>query len=287
MDRQIIVIVTDKRQEKLVDLLSKDAKSYVWEEKIEENNICEKIYVLPTPTSKIDNNKAIKEKLKEELINMRQNPWSRVKVFGGAFGTEWKLFFEEYQIPYWDFMSLPEVVEGNGLITAEATVAEVLTQSEYSISGQKILVTGYGCCGEKIAKLFSKLGAQVMVAARRKEVRQRIREDGFLAIDFSEMECFLCEMDTVINTVPAMVITESCIKKMSQNACIVDIASAPGGTDFDAAKKYGITAKLALGLPGIYTTRSSATLLKNAILKYAPLQNEIREDKSWIFQIII
>ena len=56
---------------------------------------------------------------------------------------------------------------------------------------------------------------------------------------------------------------------------------------FEAAKKYGIPAKLALSLPGLYTTSSSATLLKHAISKYAPLQNEIREGKSWIFQIII
>ena len=97
----------------------------------------------------------------------------------------------------------------------------------------------------------------------------------------------IAEMDTVVNTVPSLVITEDIIEKMSKESLIVDIASSPGGTDFAAAKTHGITAKLALGLPGIYTTSSSAELLKNAISKYAPLQKDVREDRQWIFQIII
>ena len=95
------------------------------------------------------------------------------------------------------------------------------------------------------------------------------------------------EVKTIINTVPAPVITESYIRALPADALIIDIASKPGGTDFDAAKRFGITARLSLGLPGIYTTTSSALLLKQAISKYAPLPKNVSEDKLWIFQIII
>ena len=287
MDRHTIILTADKRQEKLASLLEGERVSYAWEENAQEKEVCEKVYVLPIPVTKLDRNPTIKEKLEEELRKLCENPYAKIKVFGGVFTTEWKLFFGEYQIPYWDFMKLPEVVEGNGWITAEATVAEVLQQGEYSIYGQKILVTGYGCCGEKIAKVFSNMGAKVVVAARREEIREKIQRDGFCAISFSEVEKMIGDVSTVINTVPAMVITQNCIRRMQTNACIVDIASSPGGCDFEAANKYGITAKLALGLPGLYTTTSSAELLRNAISKYAPLKNEVREGKSWIFQIII
>ena len=287
MDRHTVILTADKRQEKLAGLLEGERISYAWEENTKEKEVCEKVYVLPIPVTKLDRNSTIKEKLKEELKQLCENPYSRIKVFGGVFNTEWKLFLEENQIPYWDFMKLPEVVEGNGWITAEATVAEVLRLGEYSIHDQKVLVTGYGCCGEKIAKLFSAMGAEVVVVARRQEVRQQAKRDGFAAIDFSDMEKAIRDVNTVINTVPSMVVTEKQIRYMQSNACIVDIASKPGGTDFEAANKYGIPAKLALGLPGLYTTTSSAELLKHAISKYAPLQNEIREGKSWIFQIII
>ena len=286
MDRHTIILTADKRQEKLVDLLEGEKISYAWEENSTKKEACEKIYVLPIPVIKLDRNQLVKEKLKQELIKVSQKG-EIVKVFGGVINEEWKSFLDAYQIPYWDFMKLPEVVEGNGWITAEATIAEVLQQSEKSIFGQKVLITGYGCCGEKIAKLFAKLGARVIVAARRGAVRETVVKDGFEAIAFEQLEKNLVDVATVINTVPAQVLTEDCIRRMPHESLIIDIASKPGGTDFEAAKRYGIKAKLALGLPGIYTTASSAQLLKDAISHYAPLQEKVRGDKLWIFQIII
>ena len=286
MDRHTIILTADKRQEKLVALLEGEKISYAWEENSTKKEACEKIYVLPIPVIKLDRNQLVKEKLKQELIKVSQKG-EIVKVFGGVTNEEWKSFLDAYQIPYWDFMKLPEVVEGNGWITAEATIAEVLQQSEKSIFGQKVLITGYGCCGEKIAKLFAKLGARVIVAARRGAVRETVVKDGFEAIAFEQLEKTLVDVATVINTVPAQVLTEDCIRRMPHESLIIDIASKPGGTDFEAAKRYGIKAKLALGLPGIYTTASSAQLLKDAIAQYAPLEEKVRGDKLWIFQIII
>ncbi len=275
MDRHTIVLTADERQEKLVALLE------------DEKELCEKVYVLPIPVTKLDGNPVVKENLKQELIRNRKKQGTSIKVFGGVIDAEWKTFLEGLEIPYWDFMKLPEVVEGNAWITAEATVAEVLQLSDYSINGQKIVVTGYGCCGEKIAKMFYKLGAEVIVAARRASVREEIQKDGFQAIDFEDLASSLLDVSTVINTVPAMVLTEDCIRCMPRGALILDIASKPGGTDFEAAKKYGVVAKLALGLPGIYSTSSSALLLKNAISKYAPVKESNSEEKLWIFQIVI
>ena len=287
MDRHTIILTADKRQEKLAALLDGERISYAWEDNTSEKEACEKIYVLPTPVSKIEQNQSVKEKLKQELIKYAHKESVHLKVFGGVIDEEWKLFLEEYEIPYWDFMKLPEVVEGNGWITAEATIAEVLQQSEYSIYGQKILVTGYGCCGEKIAKIFQKLGARVVVVARRLDVRKQAQKDGFQSIGFEDMEKELVDVVTVVNTVPAMVLTEDCVRRMPRGSLIVDIASKPGGTDFEAARHYGVKAKLALGLPGIYTTSSSALLFKNAISQYAPLRDYVRGDKLWIFQIVI
>lgn len=296
MDRHTIIFSLDKRQEKLGEILTGKKVCCTWgwyeqiltqlEEEIKEEDVYETIYVLPITVSKIDKDLEVKEKLKQELTKRKLNN-APVYVFGGVFNEEWKEFLEEEGIPYWDFMKLPEVVEGNGWITAEATVAEVLRLGNRSIWQQNVMVTGYGCCAEKIAKVFSWLGANVTVVARRQEVREKAEKDGFWAIDFTEMAAFVGEMDTIINTVPAMVITKELIEMIRKSTLIIDIASAPGGTDFDAAKNKGIEAKLALGLPGIYTPESSAMLLAKAIERYAPTQEYIREDKSWIFQIVI
>lgn len=293
MDRHIIILTTDKRQEALGKLLPGQKVKCSWEEYGREE-ICEKIYVLPTPVSKLSRFPQVKEAMKEELVHCK----GPLFVFAGAINEEWKEFLESNGIAYVDFMQLPEVVEGNAIITAEATMAEILQGSKRSICQQKILVTGYGCCGKPIASLLRAIGAEVIVAARREEVREEIRRDGFEAVEFGHgtpvdnarrlgIVDVIGAIDTVVNTVPSLVITEEIIEKMSKESLIVDIASSPGGTDFAAAERYGIAAKLALGLPGIYTTSSSAELLKNAISKYAPLQKDVREDRQWIFQIII
>ena len=287
MNRQIVIYTTDKRQQKLAELLGEALNSPVKENCFSRMMPCEKIYVLPTPVSKLVQNSQTTEKLKQELTNEVSLGQIALKVFGGAIDAEWRSFFEMHKISYWDFMDIPEVVEGNGWITAEATVAEVLLQSDTSIYGQNILVTGYGCCGEKIARLFGRLGAKVTVAARREEIREQIQKDGLIAVSFENMKKELENTKTVINTVPSLILSEECIGHMSKDSLIIDIASKPGGTDFEAAKRFGIKSKLALGLPGIYTTTSSAQLLKNALFKYAPLQENVRGDNLWIFQIII
>ena len=284
MVRQMIIITADERQEKLASLLYGKKRRCSWENYQAKKQSCETVYVLPIPATKLDKDTALKEKLKEELINSDKGA---SYVFGGVLDQEWIRFLEANHIAYFDFMKLPEVVEGNADITAEATVAEVLRLGARSIAGQKMLVTGYGCCGMRIAKILKKLGADVVVAARRESVRAQIVSDGFRACDFIGIKDVIGDVQTVINTVPAMVITEELIRKMSTESLIIDIASKPGGTDFEAASRHGITAKLSLGLPGIYTTTSSAELLKDAIYKYAPLSDDVREEQLWIFQIII
>lgn len=54
---------------------------------------------------------------------------------------------DEAGVTYWDLMKDANVVHQNAYITAEATVAEILKYSDYSIRGQKIIVSGYGKCG--------------------------------------------------------------------------------------------------------------------------------------------
>ncbi len=54
---------------------------------------------------------------------------------------------------------------------------------------------------------------------------------------------------------------------MNPDVTIVDIASAPGGVDFDFCRQQNIRAKLCPGLPGIYAPQSSAEILFEAIVK--------------------
>ena len=55
--------------------------------------------------------------------------------------------------------------------------------------------------------------------------------------------------DMVVNTIPAVVLTEPVLAALRPGSLIVDLASRPGGTDFAAARRLGLTALHALSLP--------------------------------------
>ena len=174
-------------------------------------------------------------------------------------------------------------VHRNACITAEATVAEILKYSDYSIREQKIIVSGYGRCGREIARVLSAMGAKVTVLARSAEARRLARTEGHEAVDFSYGPEEAYGARTVVNTVPALVIREPMIREMHSDAVIIDIASRPGGTDLMAAEAYGIKVVAALGLPGLYTTKSSAKVLADAILEHSKIRQDRKEAKAWIY----
>ena len=99
-----------------------------------------------------------------------------------------------------------------------------------------MLVTGYGYCGKAIAKRLGALGARVTVLARRKEARKEAKGDGFYAVDFAFGPEEAMGAAMVVNTVPALVVTEKIIRELPRDAYIVDIASGEGGTDFAFAR---------------------------------------------------
>lgn len=289
MTKNTAVFVTDQRQRYIADYLPGKVSVLDWKLRFDEQEAkdvlasCHRM-VLPIPVSKIEKYPKINEILNEELINKKK---CACKVYGGAFSENWRNRLTEAAVPYVDLMQMEEVALKNAEITAEATVAEILKYSDYSIRRQKVIVTGYGRCGRELALLLQAMGAKVTVLARSAAQRKLALSDGHVATDFSYGPEEVYGTRTIINTVPATVLKEPMLKEMHKDTVIIDIASRPGGVDLSAADAYGIQVIPALGLPGIYTTKSSARILANAITMDEESKVCEKEEKPWIFQIII
>jgi dipicolinate synthase subunit A len=293
MSGNYAVFVTDKRQEHLCGCLPGKVRAFDWRGGIKEEEAltieksCDYL-VMPTPVSKLERKPEIDKLLNDKLIKMDGD--SKI-FFGGAmqstYGQKLKESLNQAGCEYHDLMEEPEVQYKNARITAEATLAEILKYSEYSIRCQKILVCGYGKCGRETANLLSAVGAKVTVLARSREARRLARAEGHEATDFSYGPEEVYGARTIVNTVPAPVIREPMIREMHSDAVIIDIASRPGGCDLMAADHYGIKVVAALGLPGIYTTKSSAKVLADAIISYTETEKVKKGEKAWIFQIAI
>lgn len=153
----------------------------------------------------------------------------------------------------------------NSIPTAEGAIMMAFEHTDQTVHSSRVMVVGFGRVGNTVANKFSALGARVSVCARSIRDLARITEMGLHAVPLHELSKHTAACDILINTIPAMIVTKEAIKNLPTNAIIIDLASKPGGTDFDFAKKRGINAILARSLPGIVAPRTAGKILANVI----------------------
>jgi len=79
---------------------------------------------------------------------------------------------------------------------------------------------------------------------------------GAQAVDFLDLEDEIKRAEIIFNTVPHQILDRDMLEKVAKDTVIIDLASIPGGTDFEYAQMLGIKAILAPGLPGIVAPKT-------------------------------
>jgi dipicolinate synthase subunit A len=69
----------------------------------------------------------------------------------------------------------------------------------------------------------------------------------------------------VVNTVPARVLDETHLAELAPGALVIDLASRPGGVDFEAAAALGVKVIWALSLPGKVAPVTSGKNIRDTI----------------------
>lgn len=128
-----------------------------------------------------------------------------------------------------------------------------------------VLVLGFGPVGRALAVRLAALGARVTVAARRPVQRAMAEELGLRAVPLTELAAAAAAFDTVVNTIPAPVLTAAVLAALPKGCLIVDLASKPGGTDFAAARRLGHTALHALSLPTVWAPETAGEALARTV----------------------
>ena len=124
---------------------------------------------------------------------------------------------------------------------------------------------GYGRIGKVLANMLKGINAKVYCEARNKEDIAFIQTMGYNSVYIDELNSYLPKMDYIFNTIPVRLIDEKNIKYINKECTIIDLASAPGGVDFDLANKMGLNVIWALSLPSKVAPKSAAKYLKEAI----------------------
>lgn len=149
-----------------------------------------------------------------------------------------------------NYIKNEELAQKNAIATAEGTLEIVINETAETVFGSRVLVTGFGKVSKAVAKIFSALGAEVTVAARRREALAEAYCENYKTCLISDMADVAGEYDVIINTVPAVVIDKTVLGSVRDDALIIDLASKPGGVDFESAKKLNRRVIWALSLPG-------------------------------------
>lgn len=125
---------------------------------------------------------------------------------------------------------------------------------------------GYGKVGKMLAKDLYGIGADTFVEARKYADLALIEGHGLKPVPMESLKDKIGEFDIIFNTVPALILNNEILKSVRKDALIIDLASKPGGVDFERAKEYGLNVIWALGLPGKVAPITSGMIIKDTIM---------------------
>lgn len=153
----------------------------------------------------------------------------------------------------------------NSIPTAEGAIQIAMEETPFTIHGSKTCVIGFGRIGITMARTLKALGSDVTVIARKDGQLARAYEMGCKRAVFEDLHEIMNYTNVVFNTVPEMVLDRSILKYANPEVLIIDLATQPGGTDFEAANTYGLRAILAPGLPGKVAPAFAGKILADVI----------------------
>ena len=165
-------------------------------------------------------------------------------ALGGMLSVEAKAIAAEAGVELVDYFAREELTIRNAIPTAEGCIGILMKERSRTLWGSSILLTGFGPVGQALGVRLAALGAQVTAAAR-----ALAESFGLRSVPIDRLGQIAPAFDTVVNTVPAPVLSEAVLARLRPQSFIVDLASRPGGTDFDAARRLGHRAIHALSLP--------------------------------------
>lgn len=226
------------------------------------------IIVCPTPFSKngshlfTENEEvSISTNLLEQTLNNGHF------VVGGDFPKNFTNYCKLNQIDFYDFMKDDSIAIENAVATAEGSISKAIQVSSINLSKSRCLVLGFGRCGKILAHKLSGFHTNLTISTRNSVSLAYGGSLGYNILPFSELKCNLSSFDYIFNTIPSVILPSEFLAKVSPNTTIIDIASSPGGLDYEYARKHNLNAHLCLGIPGKISPKTTGIILSHALIQ--------------------
>lgn len=280
MSKKYTVVGGDLRSVKLANLIAKDGNKvniYGFEnagfelgitesknlkEAIEESDII----IGPLPCS--NDNETINAPFYpgKILINEVFKIMSKNQLFvAGRISDKVIHMAEAYNVYSVDMLEREEMAVLNAIPTAEGAVQIAMEEMPVTLHNSRVLVLGFGRIGKILSKMLLGIGAEVFVEARKYADIAWIKSYGYKPVTLNELDKYLGEMDVVFNTIPHTILGTERLKLINPECLIIDLASKPGGVDFESAGVLGKKAIWALSLPGKVAPVTAAKFMRDTI----------------------
>jgi len=164
-----------------------------------------------------------------------------------------------------DLLENEEYTILNAIATAEGAIQIAMEEFPKTLLGSNVLVMGFGRIGKIVSKMLQGIGANVYCEARKDEDLAYIKAYGYTPVKLEELDKNLNKFDIIINNIPVLILDKYKLDLLKKEVLIIDLASKPGGVDFEYAKKQNIKAIWALALPGKVAPLSCAEYIKQTI----------------------
>ncbi|MDR0917016.1 MAG: dipicolinate synthase subunit DpsA [Oscillospiraceae bacterium] len=164
-----------------------------------------------------------------------------------------------------DYFEREELAVSNAVAAVEGALKIMIEETPVTLWRAKCLVVGFGRIGKLLSHRLRSLGAHVTATARSHADLAWIRAYGYDSMETGKLDGRLGEYDFVVNTVPARVISEARMRELKPDCLCLDLASKPGGMDFEAASKLAIHAVWALSLPGEVAPVTSGAIIRDTV----------------------
>lgn len=223
--------------------------------------------VLPLPyTADGENINAPLFEGKIPLSEVFENISPNNRILAGRCDAKIKEMSETHRIKLVDYLCREELAILNAVPTAEGAIQIAMEETPYTLHSSECLIIGNGRIGKILAKMLHGIGARVTVAARKKKDLAYSFSFGYNSTAISELGSCAEKFDIIFNTAPSMILDFDLLSKLKRNVLIIDLASKPGGVDFDEARRRGIRVIWALSLPGKVAPDTAGDIISGTIL---------------------
>ncbi len=173
-------------------------------------------------------------------------------VFGGRLSPETESIFTSRGLGIIDYSKREEFAVMNAVTTAEGAIQLALEEQPIALSGEKCVILGMGRIAKALIHLLEGFGMDITAAARKCSDRAWSEIYGCNEVDIARIadSGVLENADIIFNTVPAPILGRKELSRLKKDCLIIDLASKPGGVDFDFAANLGLRVIWALSLPG-------------------------------------